>query len=286
MDKSIAPAYIRANFRNDDRIAVVLIQKSAGRVTQRISTAGRVASEEFQAWLRYMNSQKQEVYISMNVLKPEARGRRKTDVVEIRHVYLDFDHNGTEAVHALRSHPGMPEPNHILESSSSKYQVVWRVKNFNADQAETLMRLMARKFGADPAATDSARVLRLPGLHNHKYNPPHLIINENLSSRTYAPIDFPASTMEDRPLISSVEHLCSPRQRVGGSQSERDWRFALRALRRGEEPKAISQAIERYRQDKPDPRYYAEHTVEKAATALGGPGEARSHLLAERLFPR
>ena len=36
-------------------------------------------------------------------------------------------------------------------------------------EAENLMRAMAREFGGDPAATDSTRVLRLPGFYNKKY---------------------------------------------------------------------------------------------------------------------
>jgi hypothetical protein len=51
-----------------------------------------------------------------------------------------------------------------------------------------------------------------------------------------------------------------------GSQSERDWAFALRALGRGEQPDEIVRAIETYRVDKPNPRYYAERTVAKAET--------------------
>ena len=44
MDKSIATDYISANFRESDRLAVVLIHKRSGHVTQRIGTAGRIAS--------------------------------------------------------------------------------------------------------------------------------------------------------------------------------------------------------------------------------------------------
>jgi hypothetical protein len=42
----------------------------------------------------------------------------------------------------------------------------------------------------------------------------------------------------------------------------------MRALARGDEPERVAQAIEAHRPDKPNPRYYAEYTVEKALTAL------------------
>ena len=51
------------------------------------------------------------------------------------------------------------------------------------------------------------------------------------------------------------------------SQSERDWAYALRALERGESPGSIEDRIERFRQDKPNPRYYAHRTVSRAVMA-------------------
>jgi len=46
-------------------------------------------------------------------------------------------------------------------------------KIFEKDQAESLQRALVRELGADLAATDSSRVLRLPGFYNHKYAKPH-----------------------------------------------------------------------------------------------------------------
>ena len=75
MDPDIPVRYIRENFRSDDRIAVVLIQKETHRVVQRVATAERVASPEFQAWLRHENAGRFEVYVSMNALKEGSRSR-------------------------------------------------------------------------------------------------------------------------------------------------------------------------------------------------------------------
>jgi hypothetical protein len=270
MDKTTARGYIRGNFHEHDRLAIVLIQKSTGRVTQRIADVDRITSNQFQAWLRYMNSQRHEVYISMNALNPDARGRTKADVAAVRHVYLDVDKDGPAAIGALRAREDLPTPNHIIQSSTGKFQIVWRVEGFDKDEAEALMRSTVRDLGADPAATDSARVLRLPGFYNHKYSIPHFVSLEDLSERVYTPADFPSPAEEDRG--AAVRNLpakklptCGP---VGGSQSERDWAYALRALARGEDPGDVTAAIERYRPDKPNPRYYAEHTVRQAIGAL------------------
>ncbi len=62
------------------------------------------------------------------------------------------------------------------------------------------------------------------------------------------------------------------RDRASGtalSQSEHDWAYAKRALARGDDPDLVTQRIADYRSDdKPDPNYYARHTVIKAQAEL------------------
>ena len=100
----------------------------------------------------------------MNALKPEARTRTKEDIHTIRHLYLDIDHDGPAALAKIQQSNLVPLPNYTVNTSPDKFQVVWRVENVSPEQAEVLQRAMARKFGGDPAATDSTRVLRLSGL--------------------------------------------------------------------------------------------------------------------------
>jgi hypothetical protein len=143
------------------------------------------------------------------------------------------------------------------------------VDGFQKEQAEELMRGMTRSFGADPAATDCTRVLRIPGFHSHKYASPHFVTVENLSDATYRPSAFPDITTDGpTPDMGAAGRGTNPKSSghasTGGSQSERDWAFALRALSRGEQVEEVVRAIEAYRTDKPNPRYYAEHTVAKA----------------------
>src|ERR1700733_7444377 len=198
MDPDIPVRYIRENFHPNDRIAVVLIQKETHRVVQRVATAERVASAEFQAWLRHENASRFEVYVSMNALKDGARSRTKEDIAEIRHVYLDFDDNGTSAVQALLKRDDVPQPNYLVNSSPDKWQVVWKVEGFTNEDAEGLMRHMVRETGADPAATDSSRVMRLPGFANHKYGRPFVVSVEPRATETYRPEHFPRLPTEEQ----------------------------------------------------------------------------------------
>jgi hypothetical protein len=119
---------------------------------------------------------------------------------------------------------------------------------------------------ADAAVWDIARVLRLPGFRNHKYETPHYVVEIPNSSPPYRlrPLDFPVFP-ESAP--RAVEHGdVTPNRKAGSnhSQSEEDWAFANRALDRGEDPAVIKQKIATFRHDKHNPGSYAERTVDKA----------------------
>jgi hypothetical protein len=258
IDREIASKYIRDNFEPGDRLAIVLLNKRTGAVMQRVAGAEKIASPDFQAWLRFQNSQRCEVYVSMNALREAARGRTKADIAVIRHVYLDFDENGTEAVEVLLKREGLPKPNYLINSSPDKWQVVWKVARFAKEEAETLQRSLVKETGADPAATDCARVLRLPGFYNHKYAQSHFVRMEQLTSETYRPEQFPAFKPDDRTARGLSPTGRSPNTRHSDgtlSQSEKDWAFAKRALARGESQETVITAIASYRRyDKSNPQ--------------------------------
>jgi len=135
------------------------------------------------------------------------------------------------------------------------------------------MRELVREFGADPAATDCARVMRIPGFMNHKRHPTHLVRAERLSAAVYTPDKFPRLAHEDRRAATPEGEFGSTggrKLRPGHlSRSELDWAYAKRALSRGDSPESIVGAIANYRRgDKADPEYYARLTVRKAAEDL------------------
>src|SRR6266849_4099983 len=226
----IAGPYLQASFEPTDRLAVVLVNKRPDSVIQRIATADEIASQDFQAWLRYQNAQRFEIYVSMNALREGARGRTKEDIAVIRHVYLDFDHDGTAAVQALFRRQDLPTPSYVVNTSPDKWQVTWRVEGFAKNEAENLQRAVAREMGADPAATDCARVLRLPGFYNHKYDRPYLVRVEPhaaIAGLVYRPEQFPKFSRDERAIRNQSAENGQPTARNhaprGISQSERDW---------------------------------------------------------------
>ncbi|MGB6943332.1 MAG: DNA-primase RepB domain-containing protein [Bryobacteraceae bacterium] len=265
-DAEIPSRYIEAHYEPSDRLAILLINRKTGAIKHEFGSAEFLASPRYQAHLRAANAHGADVYLTVNTLKPDAKRRTKTDVAAIRHLYIDIDEGGPAALNKLLLDRDMPKPHSVLESSPDKYQVLWQVENFSAEHAEAVIRGLARQFGADAAVWDTARVLRLPGFRNHKYETPHYVTEIPNSPPPYRlrPLDFPAFPES---ALQAAEPGDGQNHRHTGShhsQSERDWAFASRALDRGEDPAAIKQRIASFRPDKHNPADYAERTVEKA----------------------
>src|SRR5713226_2281235 len=262
-----ASEYVRELFGPEDSAAILVRNRSTGHTVQTISNAETIASPPFQNWLANQNASGYDVFMGMNPIKDGAFSRTKGDIKDIRHVYLDLDRKGDQALQTIRNSTEVPAPNFVLDTSPGKHQVVWKVSGFGQDEAESLLHNLANKFGSDLAATDSTRVLRLPGFANRKLSEEFIVQARQESDAVYTLRDF--TIHEDSP--ETPRHLSDDQERPRSvpsdhkSQSEHDWAYAKRALARGDDPEAVIQRIADYRSDdKDDPNYYARHTVAKA----------------------
>jgi len=267
-----APEYIRALFEPEDNAAILVRNGGTGRAVQRIASARTIASSEFQGWLAVENARGSDIYVGMNPIRDGTYGRTKENIREILHVYLDLDERADQALAATRSSIEVPPPNFVLDTSPGKHQVVWRVVGLDQQQAESLLRTLANQFGGDPAATDSTRVLRLPGFVNRKYRTQEFVVQaHHESNQIYHARDF--LLQEDSPdTPRHLDHSDPVRRSIPSghkSQSEQDWAYAKRALARGDDPEQVIRRIADYRaDDKSDPEYYARLTVNKAQAEL------------------
>ena len=286
--EAMARDYINENFKHDDWLAIVAINRKSGETLQRISRARNIVGPDYQRWLRHLNATGSDVYMSLNTFKDHARGRTKEDLKEIRHLYLDLDEGGAGKLEAIRQDSAIPKPNYVLNTSPGKFQVIWRVEGVGRDQAEAMLRTLAQRFGGDPAATDSTRVFRLPGFNNKKYEQDIQVTlkHEAPAVQVYTVEDFKLYE-QDREAGNPEPAAQQAHRRSNGeaaSQSEKDWQYAIRKLKAGEDPEQIIRAMARYRSKdlydkndstrliapaKPKPRYYAEHTVARAMAHLG-----------------
>ena len=262
-----ASEYVRELFGPEDNAAILLRNRSKGHTRQSIAKAETIASPDFQSWLVAQNASGSDVFVGMNPIKEGAHSRTKASIKDIRHVYLDLDRKGDQALEAIHNSTDVPPPNFVLDTSPGKHQVVWKVSAFSQDEAESLLHNLANKFGGDLAATDSTRVLRLPGFANHKLPEEFIVQARKESDAVYTLRDFTID--EDSP--EAPRHFGEARERRRTvpsdhkSQSEHDWAYAKRALARGDDPEVVIQRIADYRaEDKADPNYYARHTVTKA----------------------
>jgi hypothetical protein len=149
--------------------------------------------------------------------------------------------------------------------------VVWKAEGVTLEEAEALQQAMVREFGGDPAATDSTRVLRLPGFANKKYDQDFYVKAHAESTQTYHLRDFKVPIdSQDAPRHHNEELVRTHRSPgTALSQSEHDWAYAKRALARGDDANEVIRRIADYRaNDKSDPGYYARHTVSKAQEDL------------------
>src|SRR5258708_25264042 len=182
--------YVRELFEPADNVAILVRNRDTGKTVQRIAKAATIASPEFQEWLAGQNAAGSDAYIGMNPIKDGAYNRTKDNIEDIRHVYLDLDRKGDESLEAIRDSPTVPAPNFVLDTSPGKHQVVWKVSGFSQDEAEALLRGLANQFGGDPAATDSTRVLRLPGFANRKLSEEFIVHARHESTAVHTPRDF------------------------------------------------------------------------------------------------
>jgi hypothetical protein len=266
-----ASEYVRELFGPADNVAILVRNRSTGHTVQTIARAESVIDADFQTWLSHESAVGYDVYIGMNPIKAGAHNRTKDSIEAIRHVYLDLDKNGDEALQAVRNSPEVPAANFVLDTSPGKHQVVWKVSGLNQDDAETLLHSLANRFDGDLAATDSTRVLRLPGFANHKLAEEFIVQARQETNAVYALRDFTID--EDSPEKQRHPGTTQERERklpIGHkSQSERDWAYAKRALARGDEPEVVAERIADYRVgEKSDPIGYAHRTVAKAYAEL------------------
>jgi RepB DNA-primase from phage plasmid len=265
-----ASEYVLDLFDPAENVAVLARHRATGKAIQRIARAETIAGPEFQRWLANQNAAGSDVFIGMNPVKDDAASRIKANIKDIRTVYLDLDRNGDESLHAIRNSAEVPPPNFVLDTSPGKHQVVWKISGVTQDQSESLLRTLASEFGGDPAATDSTRVLRLPGFTNRKLAEEFVVQAHHETDAVYALVDFAIEegSPEASRHIGDAHQGCTlaPGHK---SQSERDWAYAKRALARGDDFEEVVRKIADFRfDDKPSPESYARRTVTKARAEL------------------
>lgn len=113
-----------------------------------------------------LNRQGAAIYVAVN----ECRGQRsKANVVRIRGVHADLDRVSEGQLAAIRKR--LKPTIEVRSSTAENLQFYWLLEpgeELSLDTAEAINRSLVA-LGADPAATDASRLLRLPGFRHMKY---------------------------------------------------------------------------------------------------------------------
>ena len=275
--------YVRSLFEPRDRVALVAIPRGdkSGGVLQKVYSAELLAAGRTQAWLRYLNARRHDLFLGVNPIRPGARGRTKAAIGDVMRVYLDIDEDGERALERIRADARsrrLPEPTHVVRSSPGRFQILWSVPRGELDhaRAEALVKGLAVRYGADTQVIDVARVLRIPGYRNWKRaGAPCSLVSS--SGRLAQLREFP----DDLPAPAAVVRAVPPGPAGGAgggdrSPSGRDWAWVRQQLRKGRDPTALAQELAGRRGDKPKPLAYARRTVERAVGSLRAEREGRS----------
>jgi hypothetical protein len=100
------------------------------------------------------------IFVTIN--QTDLKGRTNKNIVRVRCLFVDLDHAPLEP--ATKFLP----PTAVVESSTGRWHVYWRVTDCPLDKFEALQKKLAAKFGGDPRVFDLARVMRLPGFDHLK----------------------------------------------------------------------------------------------------------------------
>ena len=263
----IAQRFLARCFQPEETIALLLRRDNPHSIAQRVVRLETALEPRYQAWLSYENSAGANVYVAANPLRSGSRKRTKQSIASVRHVYIDIDSDGDARLAALLSSDLVPPPTSILSTSPGKYQVLWRVEDFDFEQQEQTLKLLAIAFGGDPACTDCNRVLRIPGFLNQKYDPAHRVTVEYPDDSVWTPDDFRLEVADTGAIALALakQGRKPPRKH---SYSESDWAWVSSQLRLGKDAAKLTRELAARRSDKPNPIYYAQRTVDVASAHL------------------
>ncbi len=153
----------------------------------------------------------------------------------------------------------------MIASSPGKLQILWRVSGFGKQEAEATVSGLALQYGADATVWDCARILRLPGFRNTKYQEPYYaqVLAGDRSSEILMASDFPQYPDQLR------QHVAELRPKIPAghhSMSEREWGQVMRKLEKWEAPDLVRSWLAQQAESrgKPRPDDYAKRTVTNA----------------------
>lgn len=188
---------------------------------------------------------------------------------------LDFKSTPEDAVRAKLA--TFPLPPSIIVSSGGGLHCYWLLRELadvqeEFDQLKTLLRRLARCLGGDLAAAEPARILRIPGTLNYKYDPPRRVTLESVdSARRYNLSDFDDFLPEEPEGEPGGDRFQVPETIPEGERNDTLYRLARSLKARRMSSEAILAALREENRIKCVPPLDAEELDTLAHNALRQP---------------
>lgn len=136
------------------------------------------------------------VYFGIHpTINKKENGRGSLDIIAaINCLFAEFDLKDFQNEQALTDHiEALAIPPSVVINSGGGKHAYWLldqpyllIDEDTRNNAASIQSLWVKYVGGDPGSKDLARVLRLPGTMNHKYNPPRPVLIESCDlKRTY-----------------------------------------------------------------------------------------------------
>ena len=264
---------------DDGELALVIINRHTQEITERYTTPSQLP--KFIPFLRYCNANSSDIYFTPSRLKPQSRKRTKSDFLDSQQiVFLEFD--SPNQFNTLINNRVIPYPSAVVGSSEGRNHVYWKLADpIPKRKQEELMANLARSVGADTAATDVSRVLRLPTFCNKKperknYQCQLVFPNKPDDPKiqtTFEELISICENYEETDIPSQHASACAPVLIKGSStldRSAQDWALVNQKLfEERMNPEDVQVWLMERRGDKPNPHYYSTRTIKKALISKG-----------------
>ncbi len=238
------------------------------------------------------------VGIALRAAPDEREGKRAGALehcVGLPALFTDIDFKTTsveQAREALRRFPLKPS---AVVHSGGGVHLYWLLRETmelpaEAPRARDLLRRIARRLGGDISAAEPARILRIPGTLNRKYQPPRPVVLAQLdAARRFNPSDFDFLPAEPADTGNGAPRFALPERIRSGARNTTLYALARSLKGRGRGEREILASLTSVNQERCHPpldeqelRTLAHHAAAQAdRPTFGDPPRRRRHFTVE-----
>jgi archaellum biogenesis ATPase FlaH len=143
-----------------------------------LPSKARVFTRDLKAITKFINAHISKENIYFGCATREGHGGSKEHCREIPAFWVDLDFKNSSKETVLETLANFKLPPSVVVASGGGLHVYWLLKtplSAKNPRLEPVLRGLAQTLGADLMAAEKARILRLPGTLNRKYDPPRKV---------------------------------------------------------------------------------------------------------------